>query len=178
MVDARYFHRYPAKKIAFRQLAVADSVIVTKTEDFSFTEKEKFLQEIKNLNPLAGYHLSYLGHVSDFDLENIQHKMKFIRDFTIESAMHEHLQAKTIRFQNPLNKLEFTDWFSYTLDLYKTEIYRVKGILCFENEPFEYILQGVGGSFEITESEIFLTENISEMVFIGNLNMIELELSF
>jgi len=178
MVDARYFHRYPAKKIAFRQFAVADSVIITKTEDFGIAEKEKFLKEIKNLNPLAGYHLSDLGHVMDFDFENIQHKIKIVCDFTAGNAMHEHLQAKTIHIKKPLNKQEFTEWLSYTLDLYKTEIYRLKGILCFENEPFEYILQGVGGSFEINESENFLTENKSEMVFIGNLKRIELEFNF
>jgi G3E family GTPase len=59
------------------------------------------------------------------------------------------------------------EWLLYTIDLYKTEIYRVKGILCFENEPFEYILQGVGGSFELEEGDLIINAFLSVIVFIG-----------
>lgn len=170
IVDAKYFHRYPAKKVAFRQLAVADAVIITKTEEFSQIQKEKFTEELINLNPIACYHLSGFGYVLGFDIEDIQHKIMIVCDFTSEKAMHEHMQAKTIRRQKPLNKLEFTEWLSYTLDLYKNEIYRVKGILCFENELYEYILQGVGGSFELVEGSDLVSDSKSEIVFIGNLH--------
>ena len=43
------------------------------------------------------------------------------------------------------------------------------GILCFENEPYEFILQGVGGNFEITEGDLILDEVKTELVFIGRL---------
>ncbi len=65
-------------------------------------------------------------------------------------------------------------WLSCTLEIHKNEIYRVKGILCFENEPYEYILQGVGGSFEITEGELIMGEVKSKIAFIGK-NMPELK---
>ena len=78
----------------------------------------------------------------------------------------------------PLDKEKFIDWFSYNLDIYKNEIYRVKGILCFENEPFEYILQGVGGSFVLTEGENLISDNKSEIVFIGKLNGLNLISNF
>jgi G3E family GTPase len=58
--------------------------------------------------------------------------------------------------------------------VYKKEIYRVKGLLCFENEPFEFVLQGVGGSFEITEGKNLVSENKSTIVFIGNLSRLDL----
>ena len=167
LVDARYFHKYPTKKTAFRQLAVADVVVITKTEDFSILQKEEFMIELQILNPLAVFHLADFGKVSGLDLEHIQHKIKFTPHFDEEPNKHEYLQVKTIRFVQPVNKIKFTTWLSYTLDIYKDEIYRVKGILCFENEPFEYILQGVGGSFELTEGDLILNETVSEMVFIG-----------
>jgi G3E family GTPase len=167
LVDARYFHIYPTKKTAFRQLAVADVVVITKTEDFSISQKEEFMMELKMLNPLAVFHLADFGKVSGFDLEHIQHKIKFTPRYDEEHNKHEYLQVKTISFAQPVIKLKFTTWLSYNLDIYKDEIYRVKGILCFENEPFEYILQGVGGSFELTEGDLILNETVSEMVFIG-----------
>jgi G3E family GTPase len=178
LIDAKYFQRYPAKMVAFRQLAVADSVIITKSEEISQTQKEKFNEELIKLNPLADYLFSDFGHVPDFNPHEIQHKVKLTPDFDDEYKKHEYLQVKTMRIQKPINKLQFTEWLSYTLDIHKNEIYRVKGILCFENEPFEFILQGVGGSFEIYESENFLVENKGEMVFIGNLKRIELKFSF
>lgn len=173
LVDAKYFHRYPAKKLAFKQLAVADNVIITKTEDFSVSQKEKFIDELIKLNPLAQYYLSDFGRVSDFNPEKIQHKVKLTPDFDSEHYKHEYLQVKTIQIQKPISKSQFTNWLSYTLDIYKNEIYRVKGILCFENEPFEYILQGVGGSFELTEGDLILNSKMSELVFIGNLKNID-----
>lgn len=167
LADAKYFHRYPAKKVAFRQMAVADSVIITKTEDFSQTQREKFKEELINLNPLAEYRFSDFGHVPDFNYEEIQHIIKLTTNFITEHNNHEYLQVKSILMQKPIGKSQFTEWLSYTLDIYKNEIYRVKGILCFENEPFEYILQGVGGSFELKEGDLMLNSTISEMVFIG-----------
>jgi len=70
-------------------------------------------------------------------------------------------------FSQVIVSRKFTEWLSYTLDLYKTEIYRVKGILCFENEPYEYILQGVGGSFELVEGDLIFNLTHSLVVFIG-----------
>ena len=63
----------------------------------------------------------------------------------------------------------------YTLDINKNLIYRAKGILCFENEPYEFILQGVGGIFEILEGDLIIEETKSEMVFIGKLEGVDLE---
>jgi G3E family GTPase len=98
-------------------------------------------------------------------------------NFATFSNSHTNLSTKTLQFNQPLNKQQFTEWLSYTLDLYKTEIYRVKGILCFENEPYEYILQGVGGSFELVEGDLILGETKSVVVFIGKLNGMDLNYS-
>lgn len=165
LADAKYFHRYPAKSVAIKQLAVADAIIITKSEDFSQQQREQFLHEIKLFNPLARYFVSAFGQVKDFDLNNIQQKK--LRYIAIDVETHEHLQVKTIRFDRLLNKLEFIDWLSYNLDLYKNEIYRIKGILCFEDEPYQYILQGVGGSFELMEGDKLAIDMKTEIVLIG-----------
>jgi len=175
LVDARYFYRYPAKKVAFNQLAIADMVIISKTEDFKQIQKEKFIDELRILNPLASFHISDFGHVSDFDLESMQHKIKLSPSFGTEHNKHEYLHVKTLRVTKPINKTQFTDWLSYTLDIYKNEIYRVKGILHFKNEPYLFVLQGVGGSFEITESDIFAAGINSDIVLIGRLKNVNFE---
>ena len=81
-----------------------------------------------------------------------------------------------LTYNSPLKKDYFMDWLSYNLDVYKNEIYRVKGILYFENEPFEYILQGVGGGFEIFESEQFSAPSSkTEIVLIGKLEGVKID---
>jgi G3E family GTPase len=172
LADAKYFHRYPAKKMANKQLAIADTVIITKTEDFSQEQKGQFLNAVKQFNPLAYFFSSDFGHVYDFDLSNIQHTT--LRYIAINNESHENLQVKTIRFEKLLNKLEFADTLTYNLDLYKNEVYRMKGLLCFENEPYQYVLQGVGGSFELAESDELANSVVSEMVIIGNLKTFDL----
>ncbi|HCE56974.1 MAG TPA: hypothetical protein DER09_04025 [Prolixibacteraceae bacterium] len=173
LADAKYFHRYPEKQIAVKQLAVADAVVITKTEDFSQTQNEQFLNEIKQFNPLVGFFVSDFGRVRDFDLNNI--RQKTLRFITLNNENHESLQVKTLRFNGLLNKLNFIDWLSYNLDLYKNHIYRVKGIICFEDEPYQYILQGVGGSFELKEGDKLADSVVSEIVIIGNLKTFELD---
>ncbi len=40
----------------------------------------------------------------------------------------------------------------------------MKGIICFENEPYEFILQGVGGGFELNECDNLSYSNKSFIV--------------
>lgn len=172
LADAKYFHRYPAKQIAVKQLAVADAVVITKTEDFSQVQKEQFLNEVKQFNPLAGFFVSAFGHVRDFDLNSI--RQKTLRFIALNNENHENLQVKTIQFEKLLNKLEFVDRLLYNFDLCKNEIYRIKGIICFEDEPYQYILQGVGGSFELVEGDELASSAASEIVIIGNLKNLDI----
>jgi len=172
LADAKNFNSYPAKQIAEKQIAVADVVIITKTEDFSPAEKEELLHEIKPFNPLAGFFVSAFGHVHDFDLNHIQQTT--LRYFLADDAPHKNLQVKTIRFEKPVNRFDFIDWLTYNLDLYKNDIYRVKGILCFDDEPYLFILQGVGGSFDLAESDDMTNTPVSEIVIIGNLEKVNL----
>ena len=74
-----------------------------------------------------------------------------------------------------MNKTDFLHWLGYTLDIYKNQIYRTKGIVCFQGEPFEYVIQGVGGSFEISEGEFIMDKAFSEIVCIGELDEVSLE---
>ena len=182
LVDAINFENSPEKEITIKQVAVADLILVSKSEKLSEIQKETFKENLKIINPFSEIEFitltesdflapfGGLGVRDSFDQNSFPQKPKF--SFVEISNSHTNLSTKTLFFNQPINKEQFTEWLSYTLDLYKNEIYRTKGILCFENEPFEFILQGVGGSFEITEGEILRTTEVGEIVFIGNLQNI------
>jgi G3E family GTPase len=98
---------------------------------------------------------------------NTINKNKYVPDLGNRSAVL--LDTKTLVFETPLYFEDFKQRFSYMLDINKTNIYRVKGILNFADEPYEYILQGVGGSYELTEGEYLKRSDKSQIVLIGRL---------
>jgi G3E family GTPase len=62
------------------------------------------------------------------------------------------------------------EWLSWYLDVHKREVFRVKGIMRFRDEPFLYIIQGVGGSWEVTEGDLALDDREGVVVAIGTMS--------
>ena len=177
LVDAINFENSPEKEITLKQIVVADLVLVSKSEQLSEIQKETFKQNLEKINPFAEIELTQLTEL-DFlapfggkggknmhlkNLDSILQKERTEFNFVTFPNSHTNLSTKTLHYSQPLNKELFTEWLSYTLDLYKTEIYRTKGILCFENEPYEFILQGVGGSFELVEGHDLSSDSKSKI---------------
>ncbi len=193
LVDAINYENSTEKEITIKQIVVADLIVVSKSEQLSEIQKVTFKENLKKINPFVEIQFTQfagsdfvatescpdflsggLGIRELFKHHSLQNKKRSVFDFVSTSNSHTHLVAKTFQFNQPLNREQFTEWLAYTLDLYKTEIYRVKGILCFENELYEYVLQGVGGSFELEEGSDLSSELKSEIVFIGNLQGLNL----
>jgi G3E family GTPase len=174
MLDALNYETQPEQEISLKQLAMADEVVVTKSENFQPSELEKVKEWTEKVNPLARVWFSENGKTNDFDLFSIQKQNRLFVDRG-KAQLHAAIQTKTLNFSVPLNRKEFTRWLAYNLDVYKKEIYRVKGILCFENEPFDFVIQGVGGSFEITEGENLAADGMNQLVFIGQLDGLPLD---
>lgn len=174
MLDALNYESQPEQEISLKQLAIADEIVVTKSENFQSSEMKTLKSRVDEVNPLARIYFSEKGKTDDIDLFSIQKLNRLIID---RGTVHLHaaIQTKTLRFSAPLNRDEFSRWLAYNLDVYKKEIYRVKGLLSFENEPYEFFLQGVGGNFEITEGESLAAESLNQVVFIGQLDGLPLD---
>jgi len=167
LVDALNFNRQPEKEITRKQLVIADLIVLNKIENLTENQKNERKRTLQQLNPWAKIVSTTYGCTPVFQLNNIQQKPKpDFEAFMIEKA-HSHIQSKTLYFEYPLPKEEFLRWLSYTLDIYKNHIYRVKGILCFQDELYEVILQGVGGSYELEEGGLIQDPKSGRLVYIG-----------
>jgi len=175
LVDALNFEDHPEKEITIKQLVIADLVLINKSEGFNMDEQSVFQKEIEKINPFATIRFVQFAELIDFRLENIQITSRTEFDFLRRSLMHTQIQTKTLTFYKHLNKDDFLRWLTYTIDIYKNQIYRTKGIICFQNEQFEYFVQGVGGNFELFEGDLILGQPKSEIVFIGRLVDIDLD---
>lgn len=165
LVDSINFKNQPNQQILIKQIAVADEIIITKSEKATDSEKLNFSETIKKINPAAKQYFASFGHVNNFNLTKVYPPKK--QTLYFKQSKHAHIQTKLLTFSKPLNKTHFENWLNYTLDLYKKNIYRTKGFLCFENEMYEHILQGVGNGFVITEGDSLLKKNTSEIILIG-----------
>lgn len=171
LLDALNVENQTEKEITLKQIVVADLILISKTEWIENVQKETLKQTLYKLNPLAN--IGFTGN--RIELNSILQKKKTEFDFMTYQSGHSHIQTRLFSTDKSLDKTKFVRWLAYTLDIYKNKIYRTKGILCFENEPYEYVLQGVGGSYEITEGELNLGETRSEVVFIGKLGNVDLD---
>jgi len=75
----------------------------------------------------------------------------------------------TISFGGYINEQRFREWFKYFASIYCKQIFRIKGMVNFENNPPTGIVQSVGGMTNISEGSVVNPyeplENV--LVFIG-----------
>lgn len=173
LFDTIHFRDLKEKEILFKQLVISDYVLLNKSENLSVQEKEELKLVVQKSAPLARFEFIRFGETRNLVLEEIQkNNNQFF--FPVYKSAHSHFQSKTLRFSAPVSREDFLRWLEYTLDIYKSKIFRTKGILCFQNDPFQYILQGVSGNFELEEGNLIVEEPKSEIVFIGKLDGVEL----
>jgi G3E family GTPase len=175
VVDAVNFEFHLQQTINLRQIVSAGAIVVTKAEELSSREREDLSKRIKDINPLAP--VKFAGHEnSPFELADYWNTKLQSFHYIPEGGGHKNgFSARTIYFEQPVDRSRFEEWLSYLLDVYKNRIYRAKGIVRFKGEPFEYIVQAVGDGWEITEGDLVVGHQRGVLVFIGDLASVSFE---
>ncbi len=175
LVDALNFKNIPEEEMAYKQLNVADLILLNKTETLDEIEQGELSAKMNQLAPLAKIQSTSFGEAKRLNLNALKQHSFNAYSFLSYKSNHALVQTKTLSFSAPLKRADFLYWLEYTLDIYKNKIYRCKGVVCFQNEPFECILQGVGGRFELEEGDFILEAPESHIVFIGKLDGLALD---
>jgi G3E family GTPase len=169
VADAGNLDSHLQEKVSVRQLISAGAIVISKAEGFSHEEQTTLVNRMKEINSLAPVFYTSQNH-SEFEPGNYwNNKPLFWPDHLHRDKMHGGFSSKTIRFNHHLSRSEFEYWLSYFLDVHNNEIYRAKGIVYFIDEPFEYIVQAVGSSWEIKEGDLALDHKNGVLVFVGKL---------
>ncbi|WP_321995416.1 GTP-binding protein [Draconibacterium orientale] len=175
LVDALNFENLPEEEMAFKQLTIADLILLNKTENIDEKQQGELTAKMNRLAPLAKIQSTSFGEAKALDLNELKQRTFNAYSFLSYKSNHALVRTKTLSFSAPLNRAAFLYWLEYTLDIYKSQVYRCKGVVCFQNEPFEYILQGVGGRFELEEGDLIMEAPESHIVFIGKLDGLALD---
>lgn len=175
LVDALNFDDLPEEEMAYKQLTIADLILLNKTENLDEKQQEELTERMNKLAPLAKIQSTSFGVAKELNLNELKQQTFNAWSFLSFKSNHALVQTKTLSYSVPLKRADFIYWLEYTLDIYKSRIYRCKGVVCFQNEPFEYILQGVGGRFELEEGDLIMEAPESHIVFIGKLDGLALD---
>lgn len=178
LVDGKNYNLSLEKELAQKQIVVADYIAITKTENCEQSKKQEIESELMMINPFAKTGFSNFGKTEGFDLFLLQNKKRNEFDYVGINNTKSAISAKTFSAGLLPDKSDFEERLFYQLDIYKNQIYRIKGLVCFENEPYKFVVQGVGGSYILEESSILNTDNKSNLVFIGKLENIQLTFPF
>lgn len=186
LVDAVNFQEEIGGFEQQKQIMFSDLIIINKVSDSDPQKLDYIRKKIASLNNTAQVVETNFGFLDSAHLYLLQPQIqdefikKLRKPFYFEYGASD-FQSFTIRFGGYLNENRFREWFKYFASLYKKQIFRIKGMVNFENNPLIGIVQSVGGSTNITEGSVTNPyeplENV--LVFIGTgISKFEIEKMF
>jgi G3E family GTPase len=174
LVDAINF---PDQLLSFEQqmqILHSDLIILNKISSSVRNQLQLAHKKIGVYNKIAFVAETNHGKIEESQLQFLQPTMQdnFLRKIRkpfFSEPDNEQFHSFTIRFGGFINEKRFTDWFKYFASIHRRSIYRIKGIINFDDSPLLGIVQAVGGAVSITEGSVVNPfdplENV--MVFIG-----------
>lgn len=157
-----------------KQVILSDLVVINKINLADSSELALVRKKIKALNPTASIVETNYAQVDDSQLSVLQAQLqddflrRIRRPFYSEPERAE-FYSFTVRFKGLLNETRFKEWFQYFASLHRSDIFRIKGVVHFEDEPLSSVVQSVGGKVSISEGSLINPfeplENV--LVFIG-----------
>jgi G3E family GTPase len=170
MVDAKHAAAH-LDHHAVDQIVIADRIILNKVDLVSGRDLGEVEREVRKLNATAPILRSSHARV---DLENILGIGAFAaqrRELAADVHDGGHdpsLDSESFVLDRPLDRARFTAYIENLLGEKGDDIFRLKGILAFANEPHRHVLQAVHRMRDLKPADAWGDEKpVSKLVFIG-----------
>lgn len=162
---------------ALRQLSLADSVLINKVDTIAPEYVNEVRMLVKNINPHASV---FTGMQGVFDVDEVIDSGT-IKPKTVEAKAvsqthhHEHhnndhkITTFTLTFPHPLDLNNLSLELNRIVNLYRDQVYRVKGFIAIPHYPNRVILQSARSSFIATDGTPWesVDDREGKLVFIG-----------
>jgi G3E family GTPase len=170
---------------ALRQVALADVILINKKDTVAPAYLPQLKSTVESINPQA---YVFTGELGVFPVEQVMQvgstRAESVEERTHTAARHHH---ETHHYEHPhINNSHRITTFTLTFDrpfdldglslelirlvnLYRHQVYRVKGIMAIPDYPNRVILQSVRTSFVATDGSPWKVGELreSKLVFIG-----------
>ncbi len=166
---------------ALRQVSVADVLLVNKIDTVTEDQLNSVMATLEGVNPQAK---AIAGKHGIFPIEEIL-QMGTIKPQSVEpiTKAHEHhhhehghgennshkITTFTLDFPHPLDLNELQLDLNRIVQLYRPQVYRVKGFIAIPNYPNRVILQSARSAFVVTDGTPWedAENRAGRLVFIG-----------
>lgn len=176
VVDARHVTQQLSLDEAQEQISFADVLLLNKIDLVPKGDLDRTEAHLRSLNPLAtivrtrscGVDRDAVLDISAFDLKNI---LSIDPNFLADHE-HEHdanIRCVAIREPAVLDPAPFNTWLNRLVQSIGKDLFRVKGVLHFADEPRRYVFHGVHMTLEGRPGRPWRPneKRMSEIVFIG-----------
>lgn len=177
LADAKFLNQSLTEtETARRQLLAADILLLNKIDLLENTENiAELVQVLRGINPLAKV---YEGAQGNFPHDDIL-SFSTIKDIGAESQTrnvaqrhshtHQDITTFCLTFEEEFKLPSLSYELTRMLTLYKHQIYRIKGIIAYDNEPTKAIIQSVRNMIALTDGTKWEANEVrqSKIVFIG-----------
>ncbi len=174
VVDALNFEGETGQFVQMKQVVLSDLILLNKTAEVSPEKLSHIRRKVFALNTTASLIETDYAKIDAAQL-NLLHAgieddfVKKLRKPIFCEPEQIDFHSFSVRFGGSLDEKRFRDWFTYFVSFYRKKIFRIKGLLIFENSPVYNVVQAVGGTFTIAEGAMInpfeTPENV--LVFIG-----------
>jgi len=175
VVDAEQIEKQMKEtETAREQVAMADFLLLNKTDLVSPEHLDQLETKIRELNPHAtlfrtNQSQANLKEILDMNAFNVDQKLSVDPEFLNElNARHHHdIQSFSFEFDRPFNVEKF-EFFVQRISE-KEKVYRSKGFLSITGNPRRAIFHGVNNRFTIMWDRLWEKDEkrTSQLVFIG-----------
>ncbi|MDP3435436.1 MAG: GTP-binding protein, partial [Bacteroidota bacterium] len=174
LVDSVNFSEHIAGIEQQKQIILSDMIVLNKVNDVNLKTLANIRNKLAALNKTAMVIETDYSRVEPLHLYQLQPDLQdeFIRKLRkpfFSEPENGGFHSFTIRFGGFINETRFRDWFKYFASLHRKEVFRIKGMINFENNPLIGIVQSVGGMISVSEGSVHNPyaplENV--LVFIG-----------
>lgn len=176
VVDARHVADQLALDEAREQICFADVILLNKVDLVDEAALAATQETLRRLNPLARIVRSHNCDVPKdavldlraFDLRNV---LAIDPDILSEHD-HEHdasIGCVALCAEAPLDPAAFNIWLNRLVQANGRDLFRIKGVLSFADEPRRYVFHGVHMTLEGRPGRVWRPGEVrlSEIVFIG-----------
>ena len=156
---------------AVDQIVIADRIIVNKVDLVGAADLEDLEAQVRRLNATAPILRSSHAKVALENILGIGAFSSLRGALSLDEHEHSHdpsLESASFTFERPFERAKLEQWVKALLAERGDDIFRMKGILAFANEPRRYVLQGVHRITDLKPADAWGPERpVSKLVFIG-----------
>jgi G3E family GTPase len=165
---------------ALRQIAMSDCILINKKDLVSPQTLKKVENITRRINPCAEVYVGSDGKFSISDIfstgtinpqtvESVEKKEHIQHDHAHGEENQHRITTFSLTFPHPLNLDSLAIELDQIVNLYREQVYRVKGFIAIENYPNRVILQSARSAFVITDGTPWESEEnrTGTLVFIG-----------